>query len=112
MARMGGREPQILLQDYGQQQLVPLPGDGVAAGDPQPIDRSEAGRCFLESRPVEVLTPDGVRVHLPLLDGGDQVGVLAVTLDGIDDDARRLLRRIASLVADLLQTPVLFEWHG
>ncbi|MFF3624976.1 PP2C family protein-serine/threonine phosphatase [Streptomyces sp. NPDC002467] len=104
VARMGGRETQILLQDYGQQQLVPLPTGGAAAGEPQPIDRSEAGRCFLESRPVEVLTPDGVRVHLPLLDGGDQVGVLAVTLDGIDDDARRLLRRIAGLVADLLQT--------
>lgn len=104
VARMGGRVPQILLQDYGQQQLVPLPVDGVAAGDPLPIDRSEAYRCFLESRPVEVLTPDGVRVHLPLLDGGDQVGVLSVTLDRIDDDDRRLLRRIAGLAADLLQT--------
>lgn len=104
VARMGGRVPQILLQDYGQQQLVPLPADGVAAGDPQPIDRSEAGRCFLEARTVEVLAPDGVRVHLPLLDGGDQVGVLSVTLDRIDDDARRLLRRIAGLAADLLQT--------
>ncbi|QES57767.1 phosphatase [Streptomyces venezuelae] len=104
VARMGGRGTQILLQDYGQQQLVPLPAGGVAAGDPQPIDGSEAGRCFLESRPVEVLTPDGIRVHLPLLDGGDQVGVLAVTLDVVDDDTRRLLRRIAGLVADLLQT--------
>ncbi|KJY20961.1 MULTISPECIES: PP2C family protein-serine/threonine phosphatase [Streptomyces] len=104
VARMGGRAPQVLLQDYGQQQLVPLPADGAGAGDPQPIDRSEAGRCFLESRTVEVSSPDGVRVHLPLLDGGDQVGVLSVTLDGIDDDARRLLRRIAGLVADLLQT--------
>ncbi|MFF1343620.1 PP2C family protein-serine/threonine phosphatase [Streptomyces sp. NPDC058290] len=104
MARLGGREPQILLQDYGQQQLVPLPLGGLAAGDPQPIDQSEAGRCFLGSRPVEVLTPDGIRVHLPLLDGGDQVGVLAVTLDGIDDDTRRILRRITGLAADLLQT--------
>lgn len=104
VARLGGREPRILLQDYGQQQLVPLDADGVAAGDPQPIDGSDAGRCFLESRPVEVPTADGVRVHLPLLDGGDQVGVLSVTLDGVDDDARRLLRRIAGLAADLLQT--------
>ncbi|AZM87901.1 GAF domain-containing SpoIIE family protein phosphatase [Streptomyces sp. W1SF4] len=104
VARIGGRATQILLQDYGQQQLVPLPAGGMAAGDPQPIDRSEAGRCFLESRPVEVLTPDGIRVHLPLLDGGDQVGVLAATLDAVDDDTRRLLRRIAGLAADLLQT--------
>ncbi|GLX20795.1 PP2C family protein-serine/threonine phosphatase [Streptomyces lavendulae] len=104
VARLGGREPQILLQDYGQQILVPLPGMGAGAGGSQPIDRSEAGRCFLESRTVEVLAPDGVRVHLPLLDGGDQVGVLSVALDRIDDDARRLMRRIAGLAADLLQT--------
>ncbi|GLV98411.1 PP2C family protein-serine/threonine phosphatase [Streptomyces lavendulae] len=105
VARLGGRAPQILLQDYGLQQLVPLAADGgVAAGGAQPIDRSDAGRCFLESRPVEVPTAGGVRVHLPLLDGGDQVGVLSVTLDGIDDDTRRLLRRIAGLAADLLQT--------
>ncbi|MGW1637774.1 PP2C family protein-serine/threonine phosphatase [Streptomyces lavendulae] len=104
VARLGGRDTRILLQDYGQQQLVPLAADGVAAGDPQPIDRSDAGRCFLESRPVEVPTAGGVRVHLPLLDGGDQVGVLSVTLDGIDDDTRRLLCRIAGLAADLLQT--------
>ncbi|MFE2166226.1 PP2C family protein-serine/threonine phosphatase [Streptomyces sp. NPDC059447] len=103
-ALMGGREPQVLLQDYGQQRLVPLPADGAAPDDPQPIDRSEAGQCFLESRSVEVPTPDGVRIHLPLLDGGDQVGVLSVTLDAIDDDDRRLLRRIAGLAADLLQT--------
>ncbi len=68
------------------------------------IDDSEAGRCFLDAVPVEVPQEDGVRVHLPLLDGGDQVGVMAVTLDGVDDDDRRLLLRISGLVADLLVT--------
>ncbi|CAM5505803.1 PP2C family protein-serine/threonine phosphatase [Streptomyces narbonensis] len=104
VARLGGREPQILLQDYGQQRLVPLPGEGLAAGEPQAIDDSEAGRCFLTSRPVELVLSDGVRVLLPLLDGGDQAGVLAVTLDAVDDDDRRLLRRIAGLIAAMLQT--------
>ncbi|MBB1243849.1 SpoIIE family protein phosphatase [Streptomyces durbertensis] len=104
LARLGVRDPQILLQDYGQRMLVPLPGEGLTDGDPQPIDRSEAGRCFLDSRPVELTRPDGVRVHLPLLDGGDQVGVLAVTLDEVGDDDRRLLRRVAGVTADLLVT--------
>jgi serine phosphatase RsbU (regulator of sigma subunit) len=92
------------LQDYGQVWLVPLVGDGLAAGEPQPIDGSDAGRAFQEAHPVEVPQANGVRVYLPLLDGGDQVGILAVTLDGIDDDDRRLLRRIAALVADMLVT--------
>ncbi|MEU3092349.1 PP2C family protein-serine/threonine phosphatase [Streptomyces massasporeus] len=99
-----GRRPQVLLQDYGQLLLVPLSGEGLAEGEPQVIDGSEAGRCFLDAIPVEVPEDDGVRVHLPLLDGGDQVGVMAVTLDSVDDDDRRLLHRISGLVADLLVT--------
>lgn len=68
------------------------------------IDGSEAGRCFLDAAPVEESDGDGVRLHLPLLDGGDQVGVMAVTLDSVDDHDRRLLGRISGLVADLLVT--------
>ena len=43
-------------------------------------------------------------MYLPLLDGSDQVGVMALTLDAVDDDDRRLLRRLAGLVADMLVT--------
>ncbi|MGW0885066.1 PP2C family protein-serine/threonine phosphatase [Streptomyces sp. NPDC002671] len=102
--RLGGRRPQVLLQDYGQLLLVPLPGDGLTDGEPQVIDGSEAGRCFLDAQPVELPEDDGVRILLPLLDGGDQVGVMAVTLDSVDEHDRRLLRRVAGLVADLLVT--------
>ncbi|MGV9358823.1 PP2C family protein-serine/threonine phosphatase [Streptomyces misionensis] len=102
--RLGGRCPQVLLQDYGQLLLVPLPGEGLTAGKPQVIDDSPAGRCFLDAVPVELPGEDGVRIHLPLLDGGDQVGVLAVTLNRADDDVRRILRRLSGLVADLLVT--------
>jgi hypothetical protein len=102
--RLGGRRPQVLLQDYGQLLLVPLPGDGLTDGEPQVIDDSEAGRCFLDAHSIELSEDEGVRVHLPLLDGGDQVGVMAVTLDSVDDHDRRILRRIAGLVADLLVT--------
>ncbi|MER6273730.1 PP2C family protein-serine/threonine phosphatase [Streptomyces sp900105755] len=104
VGRLDGRETSLFLQDYGQVWLVPLPGDGLAAGEPQPIDGSDVGRAFREARPVEVPQADGVRIYLPLLDGGDQVGVMAVTLDRIHDDERRLLRRLASLVADMLVT--------
>lgn len=102
--RLGGRRPQVLLQDYGQLLLVPLRGEGLTGGDPQDIDASAAGRCFLDAQRVEVPEDDGVRVYLPLLDGGDQVGVMAVTLNRVDDDDRRLLGRLSGLVADLLVT--------
>ncbi|GAA3300875.1 hypothetical protein GCM10020295_42730 [Streptomyces cinereospinus] len=104
VGKLGGRDISVLLQDYGQWLLVPLRSDGLVAGDPQSIDESHAGQAFLDTRPVEVSLADGVRVHVPLLDGGDQVGVMSVTLERVDDDARRLLRRIACVVADLLVT--------
>ncbi|MFC9331694.1 PP2C family protein-serine/threonine phosphatase [Kitasatospora sp. NPDC057015] len=104
VAIVGGREVAVLLQDYEQLMLVPLPGRRLTVGEPQPIDASPAGEAFLRVAAVEVAQPDGVRMYLPLLDGSDQVGVLALTLDAVDDDDRRLLLRLAGLVADILVT--------
>ncbi|MGA5268059.1 PP2C family protein-serine/threonine phosphatase [Streptomyces lydicamycinicus] len=104
VARVGGRHVSILLQDYAQLLLVPLPGRRLTVGRPELIGDSHAGSAFLSGAPVEVPQDDGVRMYLPLLDGSDQVGVLALTLDTVDDDDRRLLRRLAGLVADMLVT--------
>ncbi|MFJ5231147.1 PP2C family protein-serine/threonine phosphatase [Kitasatospora sp. NPDC088391] len=104
VAGLGGREPVLLLQDYGQSVLVPLPGDGLAGGPPVPIAGSAAGEAFLGGAAVEVPQDDGVRVYLPLLDGGDEAGVLAFTLDAVADGDRSVLRWLSALVADLLIT--------
>ncbi|WP_280887274.1 PP2C family protein-serine/threonine phosphatase [Streptomyces sp. LBL] len=104
VARVGGREVSILLQDYGQEFLVPLPGRGLLVGEPEEIGDSAAGTAFLRMAPVEVPQTDGMRMYLPLLDGSDEVGVMALTLGSVDDDDRRLLRRLAGLVADMLVT--------
>ena len=104
VARMGGRDVSVLLQDYEQLMLVPLPGRRLVVGEAQPIVGSPAGAAFLGAVPVEVPEEGGVRMYLPLLDGSDQVGVMVVTLDEVDDDDRRLLRRLSGLVADMLVT--------
>ncbi|MEV6012892.1 PP2C family protein-serine/threonine phosphatase [Streptomyces sp. NPDC051976] len=104
VARMGGRDVSVLLQDYEQLMLMPLPGRGLLIEKPQPVSGSPAGAAFLEARTIEVSMADGTRMFLPLLDGSDQVGVMAVTLDAVDDDDRRLLRRLAGLVADMVVT--------
>jgi serine phosphatase RsbU (regulator of sigma subunit) len=103
-ARIGGRDVCILLQDYGQRMLRPLPGRRLVAGEPEPVGDSAAGQAFLRMTAVEEQRDDGVRMYLPLLDGSDEVGVLALTLDTVDEDDRRLLRRLAGLVADMLVT--------
>ncbi|MFF4342998.1 PP2C family protein-serine/threonine phosphatase [Kitasatospora sp. NPDC001540] len=104
VAGLGGREPALLLQDYGQSVLVPLSGEGLAGGPPLPIVGSAAGEAFLRGTAVEVPQDGGVRVYLPLLDGGDEAGVLAFTLDAVGDGDRLPLRRLSALVADLLIT--------
>ncbi|MFE4371089.1 PP2C family protein-serine/threonine phosphatase [Streptomyces sp. NPDC056835] len=104
VARVGGRDLSILLQDYEQMLMVPLPGRRLMVGAPEPVEGSPAGEAFLSRRTVEVSQDGDVRMYLPLLDGSDQIGVMAVTLDGVDDDDRRLQRRLAGLVADMIVT--------
>ncbi|SEC29563.1 PP2C family protein-serine/threonine phosphatase [Streptomyces melanosporofaciens] len=104
VGRIGGRDVSILLQDYDQLVLAPLPGMGLMVGEPERIDDTQAGRAFLSGTTVEQPQADDVRMFLPLLDGSDVVGVLAVTLSTVDDDDRRLLRRLAGLIADMLVT--------
>ncbi|MCF1512581.1 PP2C family protein-serine/threonine phosphatase [Streptomyces glomeratus] len=105
VARIGGRDVSILLQDYAQEVLVPLPGSKLHVGQPQPVADSPAGQAFLSADVVETAQADGgVRMYLPLLDGSDQVGVMSLTLDTVGDDDRRLLRRLAGLVGDMLVT--------
>ncbi|WEO93426.1 GAF domain-containing SpoIIE family protein phosphatase [Streptomyces sp. FXJ1.172] len=104
VARFGGRDVSILLQDYAQELLVPLPGRQLHVSQPEPVDASPAGRAFLRAEIVEVPQAHGVRMYLPLLDGSDQVGVMTLTLDTVGDDDRRLLGRLAGLVADMLVT--------
>ncbi|MEU4821558.1 PP2C family protein-serine/threonine phosphatase [Actinomadura sp. NPDC023710] len=101
---IGGRDVSIHLQDYAQLALVPLRGRGLTHGEPLPLEGSAAGRAFLTERIVEDPQTDGVRMFLPLLDGSDEIGVMSLTLDEVDDDERRLLRRLAGLVADMLVT--------
>ena len=104
IAVIGGRDVTVLLQDYDQLSLVPLPGRGLLVDEPVPIDGSVAGRAFLGDDLVEQAVAGGVRIYVPLLDGTDRVGVLAFTSDNCGEDDRRLARRFAGLLADVVVT--------
>ena len=104
IAAIGGGDVTVFLQDYDQTTLMPLPGQGLVVGRPEPIEGSFAGRAFLGDATVEQAVTAGVRLFVPLLDGSDRVGVLAFTAKSPDDDDRRLARRFAGLLADVLVT--------
>lgn len=105
---IGGWDVTVLLQDYEQLTLMPLPGEGLQVGEPEPIDGSLAGRAFIGDSPVERVIDGGVRLFIPLLDGTDRVGAMAFTLRVVTDDDRRLARRLAALVADIIVTKGLY----
>ncbi|GAA4341178.1 PP2C family protein-serine/threonine phosphatase [Streptomyces venetus] len=102
VARIGGRDVSIHFQDYALITLVPLPGRGLKVGDPVALDGSPEGYAFLGRRMVEESQADGVRVYVPLVDGADEVGVLSLTLEALEEDDRRLLRRLAALIAEMV----------
>ena len=109
----GARNVGIWLHDYDQRMLHPL---ALPDHQPQvePIDGSVAGRAFTLHTVVETDDPDGGhRLWLPLLDGTDRVGVLALTLDTVDDDIRGYVRRLAGNVAHLLFSKSLYtdDYH-
>lgn len=108
IAEMGGRDVSIYLQDFDHTILRPLEGRGLV-GEPEPIDDSPAGRAFRTDERYEAHQADGsVRIFVPMLDGSDRVGVLALTLPEVDDNDRRLAQRLAGLTADLVVTKSLY----
>ncbi len=103
-AHAGLRDLVLQLQDYDQQQLLPVPVAGRPDQDVEVLDSSMAGRAFTTHDVLEAGRLDGVRMWAPLLDGTDRVGVLSVTVDAADEPTRTLVRRLAGLVADLIVT--------
>jgi Stage II sporulation protein E (SpoIIE) len=104
----GALEVTIYLQDRDQRELRPLPGSSPTQ-PAEPIDESAAGRAFSTDERVEERLPDGsVRLHLPMLDGSDRIGVLTLTLPRVDDVDRRLAQRVAGLVADMIVTKSMY----
>src|SRR3712207_5034478 len=100
----GATDVSIHLQDLAQLTLRPLTGRGLV-GDLLPIADSMAGQAFSTEESVEEPLPDGsVRLHLPLLDGSNRVGVLGLTLPRLGDYDRQLAQRLAGLVADMIVT--------
>lgn len=113
-AMLGVGDARAYLADLQQSTLVPFVDDDGPGLDlsvePLGIDATVAGRAY---QLVEVLTQPNsngsTRVWLPLIDGTERLGVLAVSLDQADLDSLdgmlgRRLRRLAALFAEIVVT--------
>ena len=111
---LGVRDPVTYVADLQQRVLVPFQDNQQPSGDVHgvlTIDATLAGRAYQH---IEVLTQivdgatDDVRVWLPLLDGSERLGLLAVTVPTDvwqeNDVLQSRLLRFAAIAAEMIMT--------
>jgi hypothetical protein len=95
---LGASHAEIHVVDFEQQRLMPLRG-----GADLDVDGTIAGRAYRQSTTLSTSEQDTTRLWLPLLDGADRHGVLALDVHGhVDDESWVHYERFASLVALLV----------
>ena len=105
-AEIGGGDVVVYLVDFGQQLLEPLPDRSSHAELAQSEDVSTtlAGRAFLQRGPATAERPDGTRVWVPIREGSDVTGVLALTVSEADESTLASCEDLGSLAGYLIAT--------
>jgi serine/threonine protein phosphatase PrpC len=112
---LGATEAIAYLADLQQTVLLPfLPAGGPGLNEKVEslgVDSTVAGRCFQHQTPLLHEVPGGeTRFWIPLLDGTERLGAMAITLpdagmlEGDDGLLRARLIRFASIAAELIVT--------
>lgn len=103
---LGATDVTIYLVDFAQTTLAPLPDRRTHSELPQAEDvaTTMAGRAFASGRTTTVERPDGVRVWVPIIEGSDRTGVLAVTVDEATDDVMRGCAELGLFAGYLIAT--------
>jgi Stage II sporulation protein E (SpoIIE) len=105
-ASIGGTDVIVYLVDFEQKVLEPLPNFEVHVDLPEQeeVDTTMAGRAFLDQRAVVAERSGGTRVWVPVLEGSDRSGVLALTVTKADDEVLRACEDLGLLTGYLIAT--------
>jgi len=103
-AGFGATDVVVSLVDFGQTTLEPLPdhADHDEAPRTEEIVGTMAGRAFTDQQPVTATRDDGIRVWVPVLEGSDRTGVIAVTLPSADDGVVQACEELGLLAGYLI----------
>lgn len=93
---LGGTDVVVYLVDFGQDSLEPLPDRSAHDEVPhrEAVATTMAGRAFSDQRAVTAERAGGTRIWVPIVEGSDRTGVLAVT---VDDPSEALIRSCEEL---------------
>ena len=106
LASLGMVDATLHLVDLAQRLLVPLGG-----GEPVEIDATVTGAAFRKQEVRREPVSGGTRLHVPMMDGADRVGVLGVTVAEADELTVARARHMASLAAGLVVSKSVFGDH-
>src|SRR4029079_11803972 len=86
--------------------LEPLPGRATHSELPgsEVVASTMAGRAFVDQRPAIAERSDGVRVWVPIVEGSDRTGVLAVTVPTATDEIVAACEELGLFAGDLIAT--------
>jgi len=107
---IGATDLVVYLADFEQTMLEPLTDHPTVQDVPHPeaVATTMAGRCFLDQRPVTAQRPDGNRIWVPVIEGSDRTGVLALTVASADSATVQACEEIGLFAGYLIATRASF----
>jgi serine phosphatase RsbU (regulator of sigma subunit) len=101
---LGATDVTVYLVDFGQTMLEPLPDRSAHADVPaaEAVAATMAGRAFTEQRVITAEREDGVRVWVPVVEGSDRTGVVALTIPGLAEGAEAAVEDLGLLAGYLI----------
>jgi serine phosphatase RsbU (regulator of sigma subunit) len=105
-ASFGATDIVMYLVDFGQETLEPLPDRRSHAEVPESeaVATTMAGRAFVSQEATSVQRPAGMRVWVPIVEGSDRTGVLALTVPVATEDVIRASEYLGLLAGHLIAT--------
>jgi hypothetical protein len=106
----GATDVVVYLVDFGQATLEPLPDRRLHAEVPQTeaVATTMAGRTFVDQQAIGIERPAGWRVWVPIVEGSDRTGVLALTVAEATEDVTRACEELGLFAGYLIATQARF----
>jgi serine phosphatase RsbU (regulator of sigma subunit) len=103
---IGATDIVMYLVDFGQATLEPLPDRRPHAEVPhsEAVATTMAGRTFVSQQPTSVRRPAGARVWVPIVEGSDRTGVLALTVPEATENVIRASEDLGLFAGHLIAT--------
>jgi serine phosphatase RsbU (regulator of sigma subunit) len=105
-ATFGASDIVIYLVDFGQATLEPLPDRRPHAEVPQreSVATTMAGRAFVSQDATSVQRPAGMRIWVPIVEGSDRTGVLALTVPAATESVMRASEDLGLFAGHVIAT--------